>query len=367
MLRTRLVAVFVASTAVFGTVGCEGGGAPVKLTHTREEVAATPPAKFAGQEVAANYWAKLDPQNGSWRIYPIHEGKYIYEDEANLKPVVQPDGTLAPPSIAVNYNYGGTLPENDTCTPFVNCPDTTVHLFTDQNFVTYVEDNDGITDNDGNPADDTCIRNGVTFTNDPSCGGLYPAGHPCRENGTFCGPVQAIVSNSSTVGTFPNPVLDIKDLTGKIQGCVDDSANTTGLCASDNPLKVDPSLGATNFVPQIPGTGGTKSCAYCYGNRSKTVAFSVPGLQDVLFPSKTAQTTNINTDTVVLRLCTNAANCNSGGDVQFTMRYTLPALNGPGTHLATLNSNGGSCYDPAFTNRVTVNGGGFGAPGACYV
>jgi hypothetical protein len=216
-------------------------------------VPAIDPAIGPGRGVAARYWAHFDPRMGQWDLYRIHPGNVIFPGEVNALPPADGESIDALVT-ALSYDYGSTATtvDNTTCAapPLgTGCVANTVHLFSDQTLVTYVEDSQGINMDDGNPADDDCYRNGAFLDNDPTCGGLYAsATHPCRANGTFCAPVRMI---SNFANPLPNPILDIDEVptTPRIIGCRDDAASDLGTCAIDGSAKI--TGGTSDFVPSI--------------------------------------------------------------------------------------------------------------------
>jgi hypothetical protein len=349
MLRKLLWGAVLASSV--GLAACSGQG-DGPAPGAPEVVPAAEAATMPGGEVAGRYWVEGDPKTGSLSIYPIHPGNLIYRAEKIVS--------------AVNFQYTTATKDpnctDGTCLPSIN----TVGLFTDQNTVSYVQDNQGV--DDGNPADDTCVRNGVTFMNDPTCGGFYQAGAACTKSHTFCGKIQ-ITSNvtfGGAVGAMPDVVLDIGNPAGTtpapILGCRRNNTlgGTGGLCVDDGPAKV--AAATSNFVPQIAAAAGTNPCPYCYGNKAQAVATNRPALQNAVVSGSSAEKAAVDANTVVLKLV-NADNFSA----TFTVYYATPALNAPNAQLAFTDTNNAtlSCISQTRPNRVVVKGGGFGPPADC--
>jgi hypothetical protein len=316
--------------------------------HTPQVVPAAAPPVKDGATVVARYWVQASPSTGTMEMYPLHEGNVIYPDEGI--------------TVATSFNYGGAVTQDDTCTPGATClpPTDTVHLFTPQTTVSYVE---GTLPGDTSPG--TCHSNGVTFPGDSTCGGLYPAGHPCTVGGTFCGKVQ-MTSNlafGGAVGAMPDVIVDVADdpMTPSVAGCVNDTGKTFGLCADDGPAKI--TAGTSNFVPSLPGDGvTTKACAYCYGNKTAATTAGKAGLVNAVLSGNDASLLAIDTDEFALRL-TNANSFN----VTLTVFYANATLNPAGSQMKVTNNSGTplACYNPASSEQVRIFGGGFGPPGAC--
>jgi hypothetical protein len=269
------------------------------------------------------------------RLYRLYEGNKIYRD----RPLTQ----------AVQFDYSGTATEDSSCTPGVDCPADTVHMFTDQNRVTFV---------DGT----TCYNNGnvVDLTADPTCGGAFAPGSVCSENQVFCGPIQ-ITSNYAT--RLADPILDLANVEdpSPVDGCRSD-ATTTGLCDENNSSRIDPSVGGLS--PAIPGNGGSfRPCAFCYGNYQAAQDQGRSGLADVLVAGADPTLQGINTNLIALAL-------NNGGEslnITLTLYFSLPAFDtAPGTDLILDDGfTSPTCLTRTDPTSVILAGGGFGPPGGC--
>jgi hypothetical protein len=325
-----------------GATACADRGAPLPP----ETVPAGDVVADALHPVAARYWVEISPRAAAMDLYRIYPGNVIHRDEVNL---------------AVNYNYGGTAPVDPASCTTPPCAPAggDVSLFTDQNQVTYVD------------GTNTCYSNGSTFTGDPSCGGKLPVGDVCRNQHTFCGPIQMVsaLTFGQTVGAMPNVVLQVAPAempsSNAVQGCNDQdpagaASSAHGLCAFQNATKVDDPT-TSNLTSPIPGNGVSNfGCSYCYGNQAAAIAAGKPGLQDVVLSGTNAAMASINTDKVVLVL-QNDTDLN----LSFTVRYALPALDPAGSQIAYDNAGAPTTCLTRGTSRMTITGGSFGPPGAC--
>src|SRR5262249_4638078 len=147
---------------------------------------------------------------GRMDLFPLHPGNVIYRGER---------------IVDLNYNYGGTATQDNTCQPGASCvpPGTAVRLFTDQTKITYVDRANGF-----------CHQNGAT-----TCS--FTWGAPCNVAGTFCAPIQ-VASNYGF--PLPDAVIQISNPAGgsnAATGCEDNTSNQFGLCHFTGPAKVDAS------------------------------------------------------------------------------------------------------------------------------
>jgi hypothetical protein len=334
-MLSRIWCVALAASVV-GAIGCsQGPSAPDP--DPGEVVPAADALTMPGGAVAVRYWGELNPKSGQVDLYPIHEGNRIFRSEKITS--------------AVNYQYTTATQQSPACTPGGSClPATdTVTLFTDQNTVTYVEGG-------------TCVKNGVNFPGDPTCGGFYQAGHVCTNNFTFCGDVQ--ITSNYAAGALPDVVIDVGNVAGQtstVLGCLRNTSagGEGGLCSDDGPAKISPAT--SNFVPQIPRAVGTFPCAYCYGNKSRAVATNRPALQHAVISGVSAEKASADTNKFVLKLSSGASL-----NITFIVYYALPAVNAPGAQLSYSDQNNvnTSCISTRPT-RALVRGGGFGPPAEC--
>jgi hypothetical protein len=305
-----------------------------------EVVNAAPETATPSGVVAARFWAELEPRTGTWTFYRLHPGNVIYRNQ--------------PITSAVQFDFQ-TATEASSCTPGVDCPADTIHMFTDQNRVTFV---------DGT----TCYNNGnvVDLTADPTCGGALDPASVCAQDQVFCGPVQ--ITSNYTV-RLADPVLDIANAGGTpdspVDGCVGSATDSsTGLCYQTSEDKVSPALGGVD--PAIPGDpgNGLYPCSFCYGNATAADNADVPGLADVLTPGVNSAVQAINTNMVALRLDNGGASL----DVTLTLYFSLPTFDPPTAQLTLFDITTGtplSCLDRSQASGFVLAGGAFGPPGAC--
>ncbi len=325
---------------VVGTLACSQGRSGPDLMAP-EIVPAAQPATMPGGAVAGRFWGEIDPKAGKIGLYPIHEGNVIYRAEQILS--------------AVNFQYGTQTQETPPCAPGGTClPGANlVTLFTDQNTTTYVEAGD-------------CYKNGLTFTGDRTCGGFYQAGNACTQDFTFCGDIQ-ITSNvtfGGAVGAMPDVVLDIGNVPAQpstILGCRrnNTAGGESGLCNDDGPTKI--AAATSNFVPQISPDFNTLPCAYCYGNKTRSIATNRPALQHTVISGASAEKALAFTTKTVLKL----SNGNSL-NTTFIVYFAKPAVNAPGAQIGYSDVNGSpiNCVG-SIPTRALIKGGGFGPPAAC--
>jgi hypothetical protein len=321
-----------------------------------EVVPAADPDEAPGFPVAGIFWGEIDPAAGKLEIYPVHAGNVIYRGERTGEHIED-----------LSFNYTGTAPHT-SCTPGGSCRPAAgnVNLFTQQCLITFV-DGSGVCHSNGGPCDGTCnVATGVGHAAAP------PAGSPCAQNNTFCGPVQ-LVSNmvfgtppGGTVSAMPDVVVQASNPTiaGYVLSCTDNATGDFGNCAdtttnstnANNPSKVD-----------SPSTSTLSSaitrCSYCYGNPN--LAASRPGLASAVpttansMPNTTFKA--INTDTFAMNLMGSAS-----FGLTFTVRYSTPQFNPTaGTQITLSNSGTPVACATAGTTTVTLNGGGFGPPNSC--
>src|SRR5262249_16251667 len=126
----------VTGALLLTSLGCGGEQVPGWPKAGPEVVPADQPVEIPGSPIAGRYWAEIHPGEGRMDLFPLHPGNVIYRGER---------------IVDLNYNYGGTATQDNTCQPGASCvpPGTAVRLFTDQTKITYVDRANGFCHQNG--------------------------------------------------------------------------------------------------------------------------------------------------------------------------------------------------------------------------
>jgi hypothetical protein len=354
------------------------GGTPT--ASVPEVVNAGEPTYDSARPLAARFWVEAEPKEGRLHIFEIHPGNVIYRDQEILSPdfpessssgIGGRDGVTQIQQ-GLRYQHAGTPATLSTCTPGDSCVPAagTVRIFNPPAKTTFVNDS------------------AACFSNGGSCDGMAgrapaPVGLPCTSSNTICAEIHMVSRYSMPL---TNVVLDIKATTtpggtacgvspaSPVIGCQPGTpATNLGICAHSNGNGQNKVNNAdSNLTSCIPGgVMDTRPCSYCYGNTGVVDGLGAAtwaGLKGAVMPnlsavSHDATLKSVNTATTAMKL----VNSNSLRLV-FEVRYATPGL--PAANQITYAFAGaGSCVNPVGVMNptwVTLNGGSFGPPFACY-
>jgi hypothetical protein len=344
-----------------------------------EVVNAGEPTHDPERPMAARFWVEVEPTEGRMHIFEIHPGNVIYRDQEILSPDFPELGAgrggregVTQVQQGLRYQYPA-MPNTtqSTCTPGGSCVPAanTIRIFNPPDKTTFVNDS------------------AACFSNGGSCDGMggrapAPVGLPCTSSNTICAEIHMV----SRYGVpLTNVVMDIRADTSTggtacgvspaspVIGCQPGSTSTAmGICAHSNgngQNKVNHADSSrTSCIPG--GVMDTRPCSYCYGNTGAIdgLGASFAGLKGAVMPnlsavSHDATLKTANTARTSLKLASSASL-----RLVFEVRYGVPGLPAAG-QITYAFAGSGSCVNPvghASPTWVTLNGGSFGPPFACY-